>query len=152
VTIHVVRPTAHRGLSTEELDELYAELPTIDCKQLCQDCCGSIGMASTEFDRIKEYMGFTPHTVEGSDYCPLLKNGDCTCHPVRPTICRLWGVAATMPCPYGCRPSRFLEDVEVYTFLLRSGAYGPPVPAEDAERIARNSVDKAHQVTAGLFV
>jgi len=31
-------------------------------------------------------------------------------HAIRPTICRLWGAIASMPCPHGCVPDGGLVD------------------------------------------
>ena len=39
-------------------------------------------------------------------------------------ICRLWGVAESMPCPNGCKPTRELSDAETYTFLLTTYKLG----------------------------
>ena len=33
----------------------------------------------------------------------------CTIYPVRPTICRLWGVTEDMPCPWRCKKSGTLS-------------------------------------------
>ncbi len=50
--------------------------------------------------------------------CPLLKRGRCTVYRQRPMVCRLWGCVASMPCPWGCRPARFLT-VEEGDALMR---------------------------------
>ena len=32
-------------------------------------------------------------------------HGRCTVYAARPMICRLWGVAQGMACPWGCQPT-----------------------------------------------
>lgn len=142
VTIHVKRPTDHPGLTVEELEALYAELPTVDCQCKCFGACASIGIAAAEFDRIAAAIGYTPRS-DDSGWCPLLdrQSGLCTVHQIRPMICRLWGVSECMQCPWGCEVTpRKLTEAEVYTYLFRSGAYGPPRSKEEAEELVARAV------------
>lgn len=101
------------------LDRLYASLPTIACKGLCADSCGPIAMTPAEFGRIAERTGSEP--VATTMTCPLLANERCTVYDIRPTICRLWGVVESMPCPHGCVPSRWLGHIEGFRALGRAG-------------------------------
>lgn len=125
-----------------ELDALYDELPTLDCRGLCWHSCGPVDMSHTERDRIADLgvtiPGFTQEAAErwratGSmDVCPALGPfRTCGVYSARPMICRLWGLTETMPCPHGCRPSRVLTEDEGYDFLTRSmqigGTEGPGV-------------------------
>lgn len=105
------------------LDSLYAEMPTLDCQGKCAESCGPIVMSRVEWERIIEKVGAEPHG--GADLtCPLLTDERCTVYSIRPTICRLWGLVESMPCPWGCKPSRVLTDVEGFAFLERAGAMG----------------------------
>lgn len=100
------------------LDELYAELPAIDCQRKCESSCGPIAMSRGEWQRIIKRKGFEPRAT--SIDCPLLDRGLCSVYAIRPMICRLWGVIETMPCPWGCKPERYLSTREGYIYLARA--------------------------------
>lgn len=51
--------------------------------------------------------------------CPYLTDGRCSIYDARPMICRMWGVARTMPCPHGCEPERWLDQGEEAEFVRR---------------------------------
>lgn len=128
-----------RVVSPEVLAELYAEIPKIDCKKLCQRYCANIMMSGPEFDRIRELLGYTPRSdPKDPDRCPILTaDGLCGCRDVRPVICRVWGVTETMQCPWGCKPERYLTEAEAFALLLRSGAFQfGPMGKEEAMELA----------------
>jgi hypothetical protein len=103
-----------------ELDALYASVPEIDCKGLCVDSCGSMGMAPIEQRRIAERGVRLPLFAAFQDHCPALVDGRCSVYEVRPMICRLWGAVEGMKCPYGCTPDGgYLSDVEGHRLLGR---------------------------------
>lgn len=58
--------------------------------------------------------------------CGLLKKGRCSIYANRPLICRLFGVAKELPCPFGCKPERWLEKPEVYMLMQRADNLTPP--------------------------
>src|SRR5215471_3974627 len=93
------------------LETIYAQVPSIACKGLCQDCCGPLGMSYLEWIRIKRAsplrLAEAKHTT-----CPLLKHGKCTVYALRPLICRLWGTTENMPCFHFCKPERYLTITE----------------------------------------
>ena len=127
------------NVTPETLQQLYTELPTIECQQKCQWYCRNIAMSGTEFDLIRERLGFTPRSDPvNPDPCPMLKNGLCSVYDLRPLICRLWSLTETMQCPWGCRPQpRYLTEEEAFAFLLRTGALGQLREKEEAEKLAR---------------
>jgi hypothetical protein len=123
-----------------QLEALYAELPRLDCKQLCADCCGLLAMTGLEFDRLLSARPNTHHSMArfGRDHefvffagpapdpadhetlvCPLLRDGLCTAYAVRPLICRIWHCEEGMPCPHGCVPERWLTRAEARDFQHR---------------------------------
>jgi Fe-S-cluster containining protein len=130
------------SLSHEEavaaLEELYAELPTIECQGLCWNSCGPIDMSDVERRRISERgVDIGPRddfrtmlwvnnvrAVNGESLlCPALDQFHrCTVYEVRPLICRAWGVGrGEMACPYGCAVSdRRLKQTEITKLLWRS--------------------------------
>lgn len=95
----------------QALEDLYKRVPRIECQGLCQDCCGPLGMSYLEWMRIKRASPL--RLAEAKQVaCPLLKRGKCTVYALRPLVCRLWGTAENMPCPWSCRPERYLTITE----------------------------------------
>lgn len=102
----------------EALEKLYAELPSVDCQELCGDCCSFIGMTRLEQRRITQVGG--PEIKIWQMPCPALSiMGRCTVYTRRPMICRLYGVVEDLRCPYGCEPERMLTREEGREFLAR---------------------------------
>ena len=106
------------------LDSLYEELPTLECKRLCQECCGPVFASEREIKRT----GTTPEPLGKAMECPLLKDGQCSIYAKRPMLCRLWGLVKKMRCPHGCEPSRWLTDQEAKHYLRLIGTTGEMVP------------------------
>jgi len=53
-------------------------------------------------------------------------------------ICRLWGLVASMPCPYGCRPEGgLLPDSEGARLLLEAEGIGGSDMGEQLYKMAR---------------
>jgi Fe-S-cluster containining protein len=123
------RPPAadgHRMTTRRErrnLDALYAEMPTLDCKGKCAESCGPIVMSRVEWARLTETVGYEPKGTADLT-CPLLDGERCSVYAIRPTICRLWGMVEAMPCEWGCQPSRILTNREGFAFLERAGELG----------------------------
>ncbi|GAB3470009.1 YkgJ family cysteine cluster protein [Kineococcus endophyticus] len=111
------RPSpGHRELEAaiEELEELYAQLPALSCLGLCEASCGEHIDASTAERRRLLDAGVDLDAPTPDGACPALTRtfgtGRCSVHAIRPTICRLWGATASMPCLHGCRPEGGLVD------------------------------------------
>lgn len=103
----------------QQIDALYAALPTVVCQRKCQDSCGVIVMAKLEWLRIQRKLGYKPKG-KSSLVCPMLKQGACSVHDIRPTVCRLFGVLADEPqmrCPHGCRPEQWLQTTAGFAWL-----------------------------------
>jgi len=104
---------------TKNLDALYGELPKINCQGKCQESCGPIFMSGPEWQRIIRRLGYEPKGRPDLT-CPMLKSdGKCSVYHIRPAICRLWGIVDVMPCPWGCKPERYLTKMEGHAFLNR---------------------------------
>jgi hypothetical protein len=119
----VARRRSDRGA---DLEALYAQLPTLECKGLCTDCCGPIDMSPLERTRLKEIGVRIPLPIvaletvkrEGNYDCTALVDGLCSVYERRPSICRLWGVVESIPCPHGCKPDPgYLTDQQGWDFL-----------------------------------
>ena len=111
------RPSSGRReleAAIEQLEELYAQLPALSCLGLCEASCGEHIDASTAERRRLLHAGVDLDAPTPDGACPALTQtfglGRCSVHAIRPTICRLWGVMASMPCPHGCRPEGGLVD------------------------------------------
>ncbi|HET9076432.1 MAG TPA: YkgJ family cysteine cluster protein [Acidimicrobiales bacterium] len=114
------------------LADVYARIPEIECKGLCQDSCGPIAMSNEEDARLRQQGVVIPPMLEavaalerGDDYyCPALQDQRCTVYGDRPTICRLWGATESMPCPHGCTPADALSQQESHELLRLSAEVG----------------------------
>lgn len=90
------------------VDYVYAQIPDVGCKGLCQQCCDSIAMSATEQQRIRERHGRILPLAAGfpGGHCPALTAaGACSVYQDRPFICRLWGATEELRCPHGCVPA-----------------------------------------------
>ena len=82
----------------------------------CGECCGPVACSEWEWARIVGYIrshGVLPivHALEMA--CMLLgDDGLCMIYPVRPTLCRMHGHVAKMPCPYNPNAPRWPAEVE----------------------------------------
>jgi Fe-S-cluster containining protein len=106
------------------LETIYAALPKLACKGLCQDSCGPIGLTELEARRIEKRFHRLP-VLSAELCCSLLVNGRCDVYPLRPLICRLYGLAEHMRCPHGCAPERLLTMAEANALLARAVAISP---------------------------
>ncbi len=111
------------------LRELYAAIPGVACKGLCHDQCTVIPVAPAERAAIESHTGRRVKTLPMVDppvmrpaadglTCRYLKRERCSIYEVRPMICRLYGAAAGLECPHGCRPLAGLLSREVVSELL----------------------------------
>lgn len=120
------------------LDDLYAQLPALECKGLCHDTCTAIDMSVLERERIVETTGvriplplYPPerNLVDGKPpRCAALGPlNTCRVYQVRPFICRAFGMVLTHPdaphegpmmCDHGCIPDAVLSGAE-FTRLMR---------------------------------
>jgi Fe-S-cluster containining protein len=107
-----------------DLEDLYDLIPSLQCNPGCIECCRGFGVPSRtrlEEDRIQEFVqkhGIERRPVEGLR-CPYVSAAGCTVYPVRPLICRLYGVAPNYLCTLGVKPLRLLhedEEVEIFHF------------------------------------
>jgi hypothetical protein len=135
-----------------QLDALYAQLPHLECKGKCAHSCTLIEMGHEERRRIRRETGVEIAHAEqlaaqGCTSCPALEDGRCRVHPVRPMICRLWGIDETMPCPHGCVPEGgWISRFEGHSFLLRSyviAGWPPGHRPKTAKELAEHLRDPA---------
>jgi hypothetical protein len=96
----------------DRLHDVYARVPVLRCRGLCQDTCGPIPATHHEV----RFMERRSHRRYGwqlkSGHCTFLdeSTGRCTCYQERPLVCRAWGTLASSACPFGCEPDRWLTQ------------------------------------------
>lgn len=106
------------------LEEIYAELPDIDCLGRCADSCHNIDMTGVERQRIADTAGVVipRRTIHDEPVrcVALTMFNRCAVHAIRPLICRLWGLTRGMRCSYGCIPhGGYLPDEAVIDLIIR---------------------------------
>jgi hypothetical protein len=107
------------------LEEIYASLPKVECRRLCQKWCGPISLTPLEYRRLPKKPPIIDRTHDlalvriGRDntLCALLKDGECSAYERRPLICRLFGVWRKLPCGFGCKPERWIKDDEAHEIM-----------------------------------
>lgn len=123
-----------------QLENIYNQVPASTCPPGCGKCCGPVFPALREITRIKNWC-----TSQGIEYkpfmngemdCPyLLEDKTCQIYPVRPFMCRTFGVCEEkmLSCPM-CRPQSILKNKSL-EFL-----YGKTYQGE-TERIQRHRAE-----------
>ena len=119
-----------------QLEAIYARIPDINCKGLCQDACGPITGGHRELIRLKR-AGVTllpvlaqVEALATGDYtCPALVDGRCSTYAVRPSVCRIWGAAEDLRCPFGCAPAdgHLLTADEAHALIQAATKAGTPL-------------------------
>ncbi len=111
------------------LADLYAMIPGVACRGLCWTACGPVPSSPAERRAVKAATGIDLPVdavqaarvgeATGMGFtCPALSAfHTCRVHETRPAVCRAYGVAEGLPCPYGCVPDRVLSDVDTYAIL-----------------------------------
>ena len=113
--------------TSQRLEALYARLPTIECRRLCQGSCGPITYTRAEGRRMRAVAGVEPQPDPRTLTCSMLsEDGSCAVYAVRPLICRLYGLVRMMQCPFGCRPERFLTNAECEQVMREVTEIGGP--------------------------
>lgn len=122
-----------------ELKALYAEVPKLKCKGLCQASCGPIAMTRLENSVIKKRIGRNFPAPSRFDHsCAMLTQvGRCSIYGDRPLICRLWGVVESMRCPHGCIPEGgFWSDEKAKDLFVRVLA----ISGESEDSVAQDAI------------
>lgn len=111
---------------------VYAKVPALVCKGLCQQSCGPIACSAVEADELQNNGINLPRF--GADLtCSHLHEGKCAIYESRPLICRLWGNVRKMACPHGCKPKGgYLTDDQAGELLNALDDGREPYTAEIA--------------------
>jgi hypothetical protein len=109
------------------LRRLWSELPNDECNG-CDGCgakcAGDIPMTRWEFEQVQLFLArrgeWAPavDTWAGGAFAPPCRfrediAGRCRIYPVRPLICRLFGLVEWLPCPLGRWGARVPGGVEI---------------------------------------
>ena len=110
------------------LHEIYASIPSPECKGLCTAQCTTVPVFDFELAQLEEVTGRKLPTMPAGDEiggtllgteiaapCPMLVMGRCSVYEHRPLICRAFGSVEGMRCPHGCRPAKLLSNEEVFS-------------------------------------
>jgi hypothetical protein len=113
-------------------------------------------MSARERERIRERHGVDLPEITrygdrpGDDWlsdrpftnCPALtEDKKCSVYEDRPLICRIWGVAETLPCVYGCVPDEPLDAVETMCVMADVEVAGGPSVFQ-REKLRQAGVDR----------
>lgn len=135
---------------TDQLRELYALIPEVNCKRKCQAFCSAVfdegSMSLLEQNRVLNFHGYKP---PGPAFeCGYLDEaGRCSVYATRPTICRLWGVvedAPAMRCSFGCEPDRWLTNAEAMAIMHEAvrigGGQAPPTTNRSTPEMRKDAM------------
>lgn len=113
-----------------ELLEIYAAVPSPECKGLCSISCAHIGMGAIERRHLRS-QGIQLPMIDQRP-CPHLDfAGRCSIYEHRPLICRIYGATPQMACEHGCKPT--LSDAEGHALMQRMFELEDFTPAEERE-------------------
>jgi len=133
--------------------DLYARVPVLKCKGLCQDTCGPILATRNEVSLMERRGNRRFGWQLKTGHCTFLDDtGRCACYKDRPLVCRAWGTLASSACPFGCEPDQWLTQSQFENLLAQmneiAGPEVTPQPfvgghlASDEERdLARRAAD-----------
>lgn len=130
-----------RAEAIEALEDLYAQLPTVECKGLCYDTCTAIDASELERERLRERGIELPVALAHNRLKEIIASGTtprcpalgplntCTVYDGRPFLCRAFGAvydrrllnpAHTQPmmCDHGCIPEGTITHEELGRILL----------------------------------
>jgi Fe-S-cluster containining protein len=144
-----------KGLSPKErLEAIYAKLPAVACKRLCQAFCGIIPMAGIEARRCADRLGRPLDALPNGTCRALGADGNCLVYPVRPLICRAWGCSVGLECPHGCEPERWLTKREVVQLMAEIAALSEETGFEDGRDMVdvRDGETVAHILAVDAFL
>jgi len=119
----------------QKLECVYNQMPKSSCLAGCGECCGILYPSLTELRHIQDWC--ESHHREYKDFnmttgldCPYLREDKlCSIYPVRPFLCRIFGVSSDLPCLLGkCSTGKILNHVQssaLYTIIYLRGKEKP---------------------------
>jgi hypothetical protein len=117
------------------LREIYAAIPSPECKGLCADTCTTVPVFPFELLQLEAVTGRKLPTMPAGDAigglllgneigkpCPMLVLGRCSVYEHRPLICRAYGSVEGLQCPHGCRPAELVSRDTQYGYFEKVAA------------------------------
>lgn len=100
----------------KQLNIIYGRIPSLKCIPNCHECCGPNFWLPIEAINIRKYLeehGIKERFTKSlEEKCPYIENGKCIIYPVRPLVCRLFGVVKNeLECPF-TKPEKWLSEEE----------------------------------------
>lgn len=102
----------------KRLQEIYDEIPSVNCTGQCFQSCSFIGTFPAEKRNLRNG-GIRLPQMEEAPCVHLDFAGRCSIYDYRPVICRLYGVSEDLACPFGCKPDRALTKPEAFELMRR---------------------------------
>ena len=113
------------------VQDVWAMIPRVACRGLCQASCGPISMSKAERALLPDWFPSPGEMMDGQKedpvgyHCPLLVDGKCSEYGLRPFVCRLWGAEETLPCPHRCKviggPLSHAEGTSLLQVIMEVG-------------------------------
>ena len=95
---------------SKELQALYDRIPKgFKCVAGCNLCCGPVPVCSEEIALVTTE---DKKKSDNSKPCVFITPQGCSIYDKRPFMCRIYGCAPELQCPYGLRPERMMTSEE----------------------------------------
>ena len=138
------------------LADVYARIPALKCKGLCQDTCGPILATRYEVGLMERRGNRRFGWQLRTGHCTFLDaTGLCACYKDRPLVCRVWGTLASSACPFGCEPDQWLTQSQFENLLAQmneiAGPEVEPQPFVDGHLASAEECEAARQAADSLI-
>ena len=92
--------------------EILEDMPEmIGCNGMCWRSCGPITATPVEMALIHDAHPLVVELgIDEEGGCLYLDHKRCSVYAERPLVCRMWGATRKMPCPFGCKPERWVTE------------------------------------------
>jgi Fe-S-cluster containining protein len=99
--------------------DVWERIPPMECTGACAPHCTAVMMTAEELALVRERIPSFPsgqamlNDLLEDPYgykCPALILGRCAVYDVRPTVCRIFGNAESLPCPVGCQKPKLSRE------------------------------------------
>jgi Fe-S-cluster containining protein len=128
------KPTRPEAIAA--LEDLYNQMPALECRGLCHDSCTAIDASELERERLRARgvelpLHMSPERLHRliaagkTPRCPALSGlNTCSVYDVRPLICRAFGLVIDpadprggMLCEHGCVPDATIDAAQLFKAL-----------------------------------
>lgn len=105
-----------------QLNKLYKQIPGVNCKPGCTDCCGPAPFSDKEWGKLPRKFRRRKPANEPA-VCRFKKEKGCMIYEYRPTMCRLFGAVdgCLLKCSHGARAEHPLSNKEAQQIIINAG-------------------------------